>query len=433
MSLQATEAETAFISAAIIDSASAVEHLDMPPEAFQLEWAREAYGVIREQITAGRQCDSITVAQQTGQRDLLRLPAQYYAPPSSIPEYARMIRQAYKARQVSEVCRTAQESLHDGSDPDEIASRVMSSVTDLSRSAKGWEHSAVDLAKSATDRVLAAMDRRSKGESIGVPFGMRKLDRSLGGMHPGHLVIVGARPKMGKTAWANTVALNATASGHHVGFISAEMPAEQITDRWMAALTGYSYQSLRTGDLPADVNTSDRLRHASEQLSRRPLWLMDQPACGIGDVLRQARAWVVRHGIEVLIVDHLLRLRTERHDRRDLEMSDMVRQLKTLAGELGICVVLLSQLNRGVEKRVDKRPMMSDLREAGAAEEEADAVLMLYRDAVYNDDSSEHEAEILIEANRHGPTGFVQMHWSGEQMLWSDPDLVEIDPVLEAV
>ena len=422
--LETIDAETAFVSAAMTSPRMAVEHLDMPPESFQQDWARDAYGVIRDQITNGRQCDSITVAQETGQRDLIRLPTNYFASPSSLPEYARMIRQAYKARQVSKVCQLAQKHLYEGSDPDEIASQVMSSVTDLARTSKGWEHSAADLAESATERVLAAIDRRSKGESIGVPFGMRKLDKSLGGMHPGHLVIVGARPKMGKTAFANSLALNATAAGHHVGFISAEMPAEQITDRWIAAMTGHAYQDLRTGSLSADA-VGD-VSQAASRLSQRPLWLMDQPACGIGDVLRQARAWVVRHQIEVLIVDHLLRLRTERHDRRDLEMSDMVRQLKTIAGELGICVVLLSQLNRGVEKREDKRPMMSDLREAGAAEEEADAVLMLYRDAVYNDESPEHEAEIGIEANRHGPTGFVQMHWSGEQMLWSDPDLPSV-------
>lgn len=422
------ETEYAFLAAAMLGNREAIPHLDLPPQAFTDAQARAGYEALRKLLTEGQSADSVSVAQLANDPSLMRLPVETWGVPSAIGSYAQQLRRAHKARQVRRLCQKAMgEAGERNSDPDEITGRMMTALTELSRSSVGWEHSAAELAAGAAERIMRAAETRAEGGTVGVPFGMKRLDEGIGGMHPGHLIVVGARPKMGKTALMNSIALNATRSGHGVGMISAEMPAEQITDRLISSLSGISYQALRSGEI--DHHQSGDVSKAASTLERRPLWVMDQPGCSIGDVLRQARAWHMRHGIDVLFVDHLLRLKTERHDRRDLELNDMVRSLKTLAGELGITVVLFSQLNRGVEQRADPRPRMSDLREAGAAEEEADTVLMLYREAAYSEDADEEAGEIIVEANRHGWTGVVPMRWMPERMLWIDPDLHEYEGV----
>lgn len=423
MSQRILETEWAFVSAALLDPRTAMQHVDLPPEAFSDPEARVAYAEIKTQLTTAGTCDSITVSQMTGNRELIGLPTRFSASPSMLPTYHDRIREAHRARCIADACRQTQQALAEGN-PTETASRLMAQLTDLTRTAVGWEHSMESLASGAAGRLAEARRLYREGGTIGVPTGMQRLDRGLGGFHPGHLIVVGARPKVGKTAWALSTALAASAAGHPVGIVSAEMPADQLTDRMISAISGVAYVEMRSGRV-GDWE-AQQANLAAEALARRPVYVMDQPACAIGDVLRQARSWVLQHGIKVLYVDHLLRLRTERDTRRDLELNDMIRALKSLAGELRICVVLLTQLNRGVEARADKRPILSDLRESGAAEEEADAVLMLYRESVYSDDADERSAEMIIEANRHGPAGTIPMRWLGERMLWIDPELEDV-------
>lgn len=259
--------------------------------------------------------------------------------------------------------------------------------------------------------------RRLGGKIPGITSGLRDLDRVLGGWQDGDLIIVGARAKMGKTS----LLLNfANACDVPAGLISGEQPASQIGARLMSLESGVSATKLRTGQ--ADDDDLLRLRGAVERMVDRPLYIHDKSAPRIADVVRVFRRWKREHGIRIGFVDYVQRIQgtdlsLPRHER----VGEVVMTLKSLARDLNIPIVALAQVSRQVEQRTDKRPHMGDLSDSSEIEKEADEIVMLYRDEVYNDDS-EHKgtAELLIEANRHGPVGFVRCAWFAPTMRFAD-------------
>jgi replicative DNA helicase len=259
------------------------------------------------------------------------------------------------------------------------------------------------------EAITAAAER--KEHITGLPSGFLKLDWFTAGMHPGDLIICAGRPGMGKTAFALNVALNACrARQAAVMVFSLEMPKDQLARRLLCSEAGVDSNKLRTGHLSREDWA--QLTRAAGELSELPIWMDDAASLTVMELRAKARRFKSQHDVQLVVVDYLQLMRAGvRTDSREQEISEISRSLKALAKELGIPVMALSQLNRGVETRgsKDKRPQLSDLRESGAIEQDADTILFIYRDEVYNQDSSDKGiAEIIIGKQRAGPTGTVR-------------------------
>ena len=254
----------------------------------------------------------------------------------------------------------------------------------------------------------------NKGAITGVATGFSDLDDKTAGLQRSDLVIVAARPSMGKTAFAVNMVEHAVMSGSKVLVFSMEMPSEQIVMRMLSSLGRIDQTRLRSGELQDD--DWNRFTGAVSQLRDKQLFIDDTPALTPGDVRSRARR-VSRElgGLDMIVVDYLQLMRTaEKSESRTNEISEISRSLKALAKEMRCPVVALSQLNRALESRPDKRPMNSDLRESGAIEQDADVILFIYRDEVYNEETEDKGiAEIIIGKQRNGPIGKVRLSFIG--------------------
>ena len=249
----------------------------------------------------------------------------------------------------------------------------------------------------------------------GVATGFTELDRMTGGLQPADLIVVAGRPSMGKTSFALNIAQYAAVAGDGettlpVGVFSLEMSKEQLAMRLLSSEAEVEFFKIRSGGLKEEERTS--LGRAAGKLYGAPLYIDDTPALSILDLRARARRLKKEHGLALLVVDYLqlMRGRTSNLDRREQEISEISRSLKALAKELNVPVIAISQLNRMVEQREDKRPRLSDLRESGAIEQDADVIIFIYRDVVYNKDSKEpNTAEIIVGKQRNGPVGDVRL------------------------
>jgi replicative DNA helicase len=244
----------------------------------------------------------------------------------------------------------------------------------------------------------------------GVPTGFVDLDKMTAGLQPSELVIVAGRPSMGKTALCLNLARYAAVEAQvPVAVFSLEMSKEQIAFRLLGTEAKIEFGRLRSGALARDE--WPRLTRAAGTLARAPIFVDDTPALGIAELRAKARRLKREHKLGLVIVDYLQLLRGRRDaERREQEISEISRSLKALAKELSVPVVALSQLNRQVESRGDRRPQLSDLRESGAIEQDADVIAFIYRDEVYHPDTTEKGvAEVIIGKQRNGPTGVVRL------------------------
>ena len=247
---------------------------------------------------------------------------------------------------------------------------------------------------------------QSEGNITGIPTGFDKFDESTTGLHPGELIIIAGRPSMGKTTFAMNIAENA-AIGHKtpVAVFSMEMPGEQLAMRMISSLGRIDQHHIRTGQLTDE--DWPRITSAVHMLSEAKLFIDDTPAMSPGEVRARARRIKRKHGLGLIVLDYLQLMQVPGgSENRATEISEISRGMKALAKELNVPVIALSQLNRSLEQRNDKRPIMSDLRESGAIEQDADLIVFIYRDEVYNDDSPDKGmAEIIIAKQRNGPIG----------------------------
>ncbi len=261
----------------------------------------------------------------------------------------------------------------------------------------------------------------TKGAVSGVASGFADLDKMTTGFQPGDLVIVAGRPAMGKTTFAMNVAETAAISGKlPVAVFSMEMPGEQLAMRLISSLGRIDQHHIRTGELTDE--DWPRITSSISMLSETKLFIDDTPAMSPSEVRTRARRIKREHGLGLVIIDYLQLMQVAGgSENRATEISEISRGLKALAKELGIPVIALSQLNRGLEQRPDKRPVMSDLRESGAIEQDADIILFVYRDEVYNEDSPDKGmAEIIIGKQRNGPIGKVRLAFRGKYTRFDD-------------
>lgn len=257
----------------------------------------------------------------------------------------------------------------------------------------------------------------------GVPTGYRDLDRMTSGFQRNDLIIIAARPSMGKTAFALNIAQNvAIKTDENVAIFSLEMGAGQLVQRMLCAEGNIDSQRLRTGKL--EQEDWSKLTMAMGSLSHAGIYIDDSPGIRVTDIRSKCRRLKQEHGLGMIIIDYLQLIQGSEHSRenRQQEVSEISRSLKSLARELEVPLIALSQLSRGVESRQDKRPMMSDLRESGSIEQDADIVGFLYRDDYYDSESEQQNIEIILAKQRNGPTGTVELAFVKEYNKFVDLD-----------
>ncbi len=329
--------------------------------------------------------------------------------------YVKVVRECALMRSLLSVTTEIQEMVYDG----EI---------DAQQTLESAEEAIFHLGKFRTSRSLTALggvvagvldDLKLRYENptdvTGVTTGFRDLDKMLAGLQRTDLLIVAARPSMGKTAFALNLCANAAMKGGaKTAFFSLEMGNEQLASRMLASEARVGGGRVRTGRLREDDWPA--IYQAGANLHAAPIHLDDTPGITLQELRGKCRRLQAERGLDLVIVDYLQLMRgTGKEQSREQEISGISRGLKGLAKELNIPVIALSQLNRGVESRADKRPMMSDLRESGAIEQDADVIMFLYRDEVYNPETDDKGiGEVLIRKQRNGSTGEVRLAWRSD-------------------
>lgn len=424
---QAVEAEESVVGALLIDN-DAIDRIgDLRAEHFFRGDNRAIFTEIVALISGSVGADVMTVferlqakgrAADVGGLAYLNDLANNTPSSANIGRYAEIVRDRAQKRGLLALSHEIQDSV--GGAPESAAVLIDRASSKLEKLGEAVVKSEPIHAGESLAKYLDYMDRQAEGLIKPVPTGLTDLDRKLGGgFYGGDLVIVAARPSMGKTAFSLTVAAN-VAVDETVLFLSMEMKNEQLQQRLVSAQGGISMGALRN---PANMNNEEwsRVTHATRKIADLKLYLDDQPNLTLLEVRSKARAVKRKHGLSLLVVDYLGLMATGQEERRDLQIGALTKGLKNLAKELDIPVVLLSQLSRKCEERPNKRPLSSDLKDSGDIEADADTILFLYRDEVYNPDSMDKGVcEVICTKQRQGEIGITGLAFIGEQTRFVD-------------
>ncbi|MBZ2190221.1 replicative DNA helicase [Alcanivorax sp. JB21] len=342
---------------------------------------------------------------------------------ANIAAYADIVRERSILRQLIQISQKVADRAFrpEGASSNEILDQAESAIFEIAEQQnRGTGPEGIkSILKKAVDRIDELY--RTKSAVTGLSTGFTELDRMTSGMQPADMIVVAARPSMGKTTFAmNLVEHVAIKEDKPVLVFSMEMPSDSLVMRMLSSLGRINQQNVRSGRLEAD--DWPRISSAIQLLSERKLFIDDTG--GLSPMEMRARARRVARecgGLGMIMIDYLQLMQVPGSDNRVNEISEISRSVKGLAKELGVPVVVLSQLNRSLEQRPNKRPVMSDLRESGAIEQDADVIVFLYRDEVYNKDSQEKGiAEIIIGKQRNGPIGTIRLAFRGEFTRFDD-------------
>ena len=348
--------------------------------------------------------------------------ADYEATPANIIYYAKIVRDcAIKRSLISTASEIAALGYEHGEDANTLLDEAESRIFGLSTEKANTSLSSLAVEMhDAVDHIDMLMNR--SGELTGMSTGYQALDEMTGGLQPGELFILAARPSMGKTALALNLGRNAAIdSGKKVAVFSLEMTTRSLVMRMLSSEAKVDFAAFRSGLISTDSHS--RLMAAAGRLSEAKIWIDDTSSASILEIRAKCRRLKSQHGLDLVIVDYLQLARGDRNTQsREQEISEISRGLKGLAKELDIPVLALSQLNRGPESRKeDKRPMLADLRESGAIEQDADIIGFIYRDVVYNKETEfENLAELILAKQRNGPTGTIQLEFEGKFAQFRD-------------
>lgn len=378
----------------------------------------------------GKPVDIVTFQESLKERDV---PPESYslefirALLSSVPtsanirQYASIVKDKAILRNIIRVNEAIASQCYEGKDKTEdILADTEKRIFELVKNKGGHEYTPIDkVVLEALDKISAAA--KNRGAVTGVPTGFKDLDAYLSGLQPSDFILVAARPSMGKTAFVLNVAENvAIKQGITTAVFSLEMSDVQLVNRMLSLESTVDADKLRKGRL--DSNDWGKLVEGADSIAKSQLIIDDTPGISIAELRSKCRKYKMENNLGLVIIDYLqLMSGSGRTDSRQQEISDISRALKALARELDVPVVTLSQLSRAVEQRPDHRPMLSDLRESGAIEQDADVVMFLYRDDYYHKDTEiKGIAEIIIAKQRNGPIGTVKMAWIPEQTRFAD-------------
>ncbi len=413
---QNLEAEQSVLGAVLLDREAAERCVEiLRPDDFYREAHRRMFEAVVALVSRHEAVDVITVAEELGRAGQLEaaggltyLSDLTAAVPTTAnaPQYARIVADKAMLRELLRAAADITEAVYLGDDDpdgalDQAESRIFR-IAESRRSGRSFQP-----LKDVLMRAFASLEQlyEHKGEVIGTPTGLAELDRLTTGFHPAELIVLAARPSQGKTALALNIGLTAAMRGAPVGFFSLEMAAEQLALRLLCMAAGVASERVRSGFLGEE--DWPKLGHALGRLADAPIFIDDTPNMSVMDLRARSRRMRAECGVSLLIVDYLQLMHTRgRAESRQQEIAEISRSLKALARELEVPVLALSQLSRAVEARESRRPQLSDLRESGAIEQDADVVIFIYQDPkLAEDPSRRYEMELIVAKQRNGPTG----------------------------
>ena len=423
---QNIEAEESVLGAMMVSQTAldAVNDARLEAEDFYRPRHKVIYQAIRELDARGEAIDALTVAEvlrtegrldEIGGSELIYGLAASTAVPGNAGHYAQIVRQNALLRRLLGAAQQIQSSIHQReAEPRDLVEQAESLLFNVARDDQASEFSSIqDILVHETER----LEKLAMGESdlTGTPSGYRRLDEMTGGFQPGNLVVLAARPAMGKSALVCNIAENvAWKAKLPVAFFSLEMSETELAHRFIASRARIHSDKLRKGKVTKDW---PKVLRACNELAEAPLWIDDSSDLSLMDLRAKCRRLHASSGgLGLIIVDYIQLMRPEdiRAGRVE-QVGQMSRGLKVLARELDVPVIALSQLSRAPEQRPDKVPMLSDLRESGSIEQDADIVSFIYRDDYYNEDSErEGEADLVIAKHRNGPIGKVTLAFQAE-------------------
>ena len=391
------------------------------------------FNIMQELSDKGDPIDPVSVKSaldSSGQFELVGgmsfLASLINAVPTSahIEHYSKVVAEKSRARKVIEDLSQSISNVYDGKiDLNEILSQTEQNLSTISNEQKKGFRTIIDV----IDSTQSILDERSQkiGDVTGTSTGFTDFDQITTGLHEDNLIIIAARPAMGKTAFALNIAQNvAKNSDKPVAIFSLEMGAESLVERMLSAEGLIPSYHVRTGNL--SESEWRRMISAQERLARGKIFIDDTAGIRISEIRSKAKRLAQENGgLGLIVIDYLQLIEGRGRENRQQEVSEISRQLKIIAKELKVPVIALSQLSRGVDQRNDKRPILSDLRESGSIEQDADIVAFLYREAYYKRDEQEEPdnvTELIIEKNRHGSLGTVQLYFLKEYAKFANKE-----------
>ncbi len=426
------EAEQSVIGSILIDhDAVGVAAENLKPDDFYNLRHKEIFEAILDLYHDGRAVDLVTLKSQLEQRgkleaagDMKYLTQVAAAVPNSvhIRQYIKIVKdKALYRRFIQLGNQVLQQSFSTETPIEQLSESVEKQVFSIlqNRGSQDFSHIKDVLMESFDDIEKIAANG---GTVAGISTGFVDLDQKTAGLHPSDLVIVGARPAMGKTAFGLNLIQNAAVKGGKTcAVFNLEMSKKQIVNRMLACEAGVSMEHIRSGNM-TDQDW-EKLVEALGPLSEAPIYIDDTGGITFSELRSKCRKLKIEHGLDLVMIDYLQLMSGSGRagDNRQQEISEISRGLKMMARELDVPVIALSQLSRTLESRADHRPMMSDLRESGAIEQDADVIIFLYRDEYYHPDSEDKNiAEIIIGKQRNGPVGTVKLRYDGEYTRFSN-------------
>lgn len=419
--LHSPDSEQAVLGALLLPGSNSIDRIgQLKPGHFFTEAHRIIFAEIIAMAVQGQPTDPVTVAERldvaglsekSGGLAYLGELANNTPSAANIGRYAQtVVDKALERELVAASDRIQAIASGVGSTKDKL-SAAQSALMSITESA---EPKKPKLIREVLLRAVAAIERRGEGTDNAMPTGFHSLDAKLaGGFRRGNLVIIAGRPGMGKTALAGCIAFAAASSGVPTLFLSMEMSDTELADRLIAIAGRVPLDDILAGNMKGEAG--DRIMAGTARLHEMPLLVDEQGGLSYFDIASKARSVRRQHGLGLLVIDYL-QLATGEGDNRNSQIEGITRGLKALAKELEIPIIALSQLSRSCEARPNKRPMLSDLRESGAIEQDADIVLMCYRDEYYNAASPDAgTAEIIVAKNRQGSTGMARLAYVAPQ------------------
>ena len=408
-------AERSVLGALLLDT-DTLDQAIMSVDAFYDPKHRAIFAAIKAVADRQDPVDEITVGRELQQNESGNLRGYMAGLVDCTPttvnfrHWMSIVQEAARRRYfIREMTTGLEGAWEDTSAPDSLIDTTINNLVTLSTGSEVTSTSS--MADMVRDEFLDLEARREKGgQLVGVSTGFDDVDKLLSGLEPGSLYILAARPSMGKTAFAMDIIRHVSAAGEPVLFFSLEMSEQQVTQRLLSAEGKVDLGRLRLGHMTE--SEWPRFARACETIQKAPIKVTDKPAQSIDEVRATARRH--RKELGLIVVDYLQLMRGKKTDgNREREVSEISQGLKALAKELKVPVLALTQLNRELERRPDKRPVLSDLRESGSIEQDADAVMFLYREQYYNPNCDDPAgAEVKISKNRNGSTGTASLRWS---------------------
>jgi len=426
------QAEQAILGGILINNDALNQVIDvLAPDDFYREGHQAIFEGILELYNSGEPIDLITLSQALDKRkrlevaggaDYLASLAEAVSTSAGSLHHAEIVKDLSIRRKLIRECSTISESCFENwTETDELLDMAEQSIFEIAEERIKEGFSSLQDVITGSFKKLENI-AEVEGYVTGIPSGFSDFDRLTAGLQPSDVVIIAGRPSMGKTALALNIGYNAAeTTGKGIAIFSLEMSKLQLGIRLLGFDSGINATKLRTGLLRDD--DWERLTHSANHLAELPIFIDDSSGIGVLEMKAKCRRLMKRRDLGMVIVDYLQLLQGRRSaESRQLEISEISRALKALAKDLNVPVLALSQLNRKVEDRPNKRPQLADLRESGAIEQDADVIVFIYRDEVYHPTSEENRniAEIIVAKQRNGPTGYFKLTFLKELTLFKD-------------